>query len=57
MKRRSARAVQRATMKQAKRIKMQHPSGESRYGRKAKFLRAHGGDGTQWPDKPWRGAN
>ena len=45
-----------AALKAKKTVKMQHPSGESQYGRKRRYLRANGGWGFEYAEpKPWGG--
>lgn len=46
-----------AAAKAAKKKAMHHPGGESRYGRKRKYLDLNGGSGDMYPEpKPWKTA-
>lgn len=55
-KRKTQSRAARAAKKARKQSSMDKPSGESRYGRKRRYLVVNGGWGFEYPEpKPWRG--
>lgn len=58
MKRRTTKSQDRARKKAARQAGMQRPGGSSRYGRKSRYLKTHGGWGFEYFEpKPWRSAS